>query len=340
MIRARAIAAEIDRAYPTTAVIALHSSARQQDLLELMQLGIREVLAMPVPSVEICRAFERALRKLSKQPSQRETGAPLFAFLPARPGSGATTLAAHSAAGAARIGGQQTLLIDFDLRLGMTSFLFKLPGEQSVIDALTFSDRLEDSMWNRLVCHRGSLDILCSAPSEFRRDVRESGAAAVLDFVRSRYHLICVDLPGEMRDHELEALNRAQEVFLVCTPELGTLHMAKRKAETLQLLGVHPRVSVILNRADGKGLVATGDIEDILQLPVRFTVPSAEKEISAATQKAEAIEGRSALASKIEKIARRMIPAADQLGVEAKHRRFIEFFSITPVRERMGWKSK
>jgi pilus assembly protein CpaE len=232
------------------------------------------------------------------------------------------------------------LLADFDLRLGMSSFLFQLPGEQSVMDALRFSDRLEESMWHRLVCSRGNLDILGSAPSEFRGEASEAGAAAVLDFARARYHAICVDLPGEMRDHELEALSRSQEIFLVCTPDLGALHMAKRKSESLQMLGLQQRVSVILNRVDGRGPVPAGDIEAILRLPVRISLPAAEREIAQATHKAMALQGRSAFARGIEQIARRMAPSEEQTTTEVKPRRFLEFFSVSPVRERVAGGSR
>ncbi len=302
-----------------------------------MQLGIRELIAIPMPSAEIVRLCERAARRLRREPDQDQPDSLLYAFIPARPGSGATTIAAHSAAAAARLSGEPALLIDFDLRLGMTSFLFKLHGEQSVLDALTFSRQLDESLWGRAVCRRGNLDILGSAPFEYGRSAPEAGAAAVLDYARPKYRTICVDLPGEMRDHELETIQRAREIFLVCTSDLGALHMAKRKADFLQTLDVRSRVSVIMNRADARGAMPIKHVEEILELPVRFTVPQAEKEIAAVTQKAVAIEGRSEMAIQLEKIARRMV-GTTAAGEDTISRRFIEFFSVTPVREKAGWR--
>jgi hypothetical protein len=62
-----------------------------------------------------------------------------------------------------------------------------------------------------------------------------------------------------------------------------------------------------------------------------------------ATQRAVAIEGRSEIASQLEKIAQRMIAqrmtaSAGTVEGESASRRFIEFFSVTPVREKVGWK--
>jgi pilus assembly protein CpaE len=236
---------------------------------------------------------------------------------------------------AARLSGGQTLLIDFDLRLGMTSFLFRLHSQSSILDALAFSDRLEATLWDQMVCPRDELDILGSAPIEFDRHISDTGAGAVLDFAKSRYRTICVDLPGEMRHHELEALHRSKEIFLVCTSEVGTLHMAKRKLDMLQSLGVQGRVSVILNRAQLRGSMGIHDIEEVLRLPVQFTLPAAEAEIVEATHKASALKGNSPIAQLMEHIARRMIGNVEVSAPSTKKRGLVELFSVTPVRDKV-----
>ncbi len=333
-LRAKAVAAELDNDYPRAATIAMHSASSPQDLIELMQLGIREVITLPVSADDVARALARARRKLEHETHSVETSGRIFAFVPAKPGTGATTIAMHSAAAVARLSKERTLLIDFDLQLGMTSFLLKLHGGHSVMDALRLSGQL-DVLWDRLVCAREMLDILGSAPVDFERDIPPGSAVEVLDFVRRQYQTVCVDLPGEMRDHELDTLKRADEIFLVCTPDIGTLHMAKKKKDLLVQLAVQPRVSVILTRAQGRATVSVGQIESILELPVRFTVAAAEKEIDEATHRALAIEGRSTFAMQIENIARRMMPAKSKTASEPKLRRFMEMFSVSPVRDKV-----
>jgi hypothetical protein len=72
-----------------------------------------------------------------------------------------------------------------------------------------------------------------------------------------------------------------------------------------------------------------------LHLPVRFTVPPAEAEILAATQKAAALEGNSPISRLMESIARRMIGNAEVSAPKTNQRRLIEFFSVTPVRDKV-----
>jgi Flp pilus assembly CpaE family ATPase len=150
------------------------------------------------------------------------------------------------------------------------------------------------------------------------------------------YQTVCVDLPGEMREYEVDTLRRAKECFLVSTPDLGALHMAKRKSEMLRELGLQSKTSVVMNRFEGRGTMPLRDIEAILQLPVRFTVPVGDKEIAEAMQQGKALQGRSPLVTQIEHIARRMAPSAAPVG-GPKARRFIEMFSIAPVRDRSRW---
>ena len=334
-VRARRVASELDQSYPMVAIVAVQAGTLPQDLMELMKLGIREVITVPVSAREADEVFQRASRKWGRETEPEAPGGDIHAFLPAKPGSGATTLAVHTAAAAARLSGEQTLLIDFDLRLGMTSFLFKLSGQNSILDALAIGDQLEPSLWDQLVSRRGGLDILGSAPIEFDRQFPEGGSGAVLDFARSRYGNVCVDLPGEMRQQELETLHRSKEIFLVCTSDVGTLHMAKRKTDLLQSLGIQGRISLILNRVQARGSMVIRDIEEVMRMPVEFTLPEAKAEIVEATQKAVALEGNSPIASQIELIARRIIGNAEAVAPKSKPRRLIEFFSVTPVRDKM-----
>jgi pilus assembly protein CpaE len=335
-IRARAIAAELDNGFPMATTIAVHPAKRPQELIELMQLGIREILTLPIVASEVIRTFTRVGRKLRTPGASEHEGGNLYAFIPAKPGSGATTLAIHCAAAAARLSNERTLLIDLDFRLGMTSFLFKLHGNYSVLDAIASGGELETDLFDRMVCRRDLLDILGSAPVEFNGVNPELGTAQLVTSSLKSYQTVCVDLPGEMRDYEIDTLRRAKECFLVSTPDLGALHMAKRKSEMLRELGLQSKISVIMNRFEGRGTMALRDIEAILQLPVRFTVPVADKEISEAIRAGQALRGRSALVTQIEHIARRMAPSATPVS-GSKARKFIEMFSIAPVRDRAQW---
>jgi hypothetical protein len=125
---------------------------------------------------------------------------------------------------------------------------------------------------------------------------------------------------------------------MVCAPDLGTLHAARRKATTLASLGLQSNISLIMNRVEGRSALPVKDIELLLRLPVRFTVPSAPKEISEATRAGKALEGKSNLVMQIESIAKYMVgTTSGKAPPPAPKKRFLDYFSISDVRDKGSW---
>jgi Flp pilus assembly CpaE family ATPase len=141
-----------------------------------------------------------------------------------------------------------------------------------------------------------------------------------------------------MERHELETLDRAKEIFLVCTSDVTGLHMAKRKVVALQKLLLGQKISAIINHAERRTMLPLADIEKLLQVPVRFTLPSDAKAVACAVQRGEVIQGNSPLAAQIEAIAKSIVGTAAGNGSPGPVRRFIEFFSVSPEREPDFWK--
>jgi pilus assembly protein CpaE len=333
-VRARTIATELDRSYPLVSVVAIQPGENKGDLISLMQLGIREVISSPISKSEAAVVFLRAAGKL--KPSEAGDGH-IYAFLPAKPGAGATTVAISTAFAVARISKQRTLLLDFDLQLGVTSFLLGLDGQHSLQDALHEAVNLDDGLWQNLVSRRDNLDILGSAPVDVPSGPSASAYMTVLNCAQARYAAICVDLPGTMEPHEREILDRAKEIFLVCTADVTGLHMAKRKVDTLKTLDLREKLVVVVNHAERRTTVRLADIEKLLQVPVRFSLPTDQKAVTKAAQLGEAISSGSPLAEQIEEIAKSIVGTSAGKISTGSVRRFIEFFSVSPIRE-AKWK--
>lgn len=324
--RAQPLAAAADAFFPGISVVAMQNATTAKDLMALMRLGIREVIDLPPTSKEVLHVLSQAAPRSKRTQAAGEGGGKLFAFLPAKPGVGATTLAVHTAAAAARLSTERTLLIDFDFRLGMTSFLLKLRGQHSVLDAVAISDRLDEDQWNTLVNRHGTLDVLGSAPVDFQGVDPEVGTGPLIEYARRSYRNVCVDLPGDMRDYEIDTLRRADECFLVCTPDLGSIHMAKRKVQMLKSINADQKTLLVMNRSGVSGLLPAKDIESILKLAIRFQVNNAEREIRDATEKAEVLEGKSQVAAQIESLARHLLPPQPKQAEEPKPARRFGIF--------------
>lgn len=324
---AMAVARSLDGRHQI-ASIAVGAGGTREELLQLMQAGVRDVLPR-FSYREILHAVNRAAAGLS---GAGELLADLYAFVPAKPGSGATTVATHATAVAARLSDEPALLLDFDLRLGVTSFLLKAEGNHTIVDALQQADRLDKDLWSSVVSQLGNLHMLGSGPVDFAQHVSPANFSKLLDFTLRQYSMVAVDLPGSMEDHECEVMARSNRIFLVTTPDIGALHLARRKGNWFQDLRLTDKVSVVLNCMERRNTLSVDEIERIIQLPVRYMIPASAGEIAKAVKNGAVIEGSSTLAKQIAKIAGDMITARPPGKKSNAVRRFVEYFSISEAR--------
>ena len=325
--QAMAVARAVD-GRPQIATIAVGGGGSRDQLLELMQAGIRDVLPH-FTYRDILHATNRAAASLA---CAGELLADLYTFVPAKPGCGASTLATQATAVAARMANEPTLLLDFDIRLGLTSFLLKAEGNHTIVDALLQADQLDRDVWSGLVSQLGNLHLLGSGPVDFSRPFLGERLSELLEFAIRQYTVVAVDLPGSMEDYECEVLMRATKIFLVCTPDIGALHLARRKAIWFHDLRLSDKVSLVLNCAERRGALSVDEIERIIQLPVRYLVPASANEIAKAVQKGAVIEGSSPLAKEIARIAGDMVTTRPSVKKLNPVRRFVDYFSVSAAR--------
>jgi Flp pilus assembly CpaE family ATPase len=314
---------------PQIAVIAVKGGGSREDLLQLMQAGVREAL----PSFTQREIRQAATRAASTLATAGAALAELYAFMPAKPGCGGTTLATYATAMAAQLSSDPTLLLDFDIRLGVTSFLLKAEGAHTIVDALLQSDRLDVDIWSSLVSQIKNLHLLGSGPMDFGRHVSNERFMELLDFAMRRYSLVVVDLPGTMEDQECETLLRAKSIYLVCTPDIGALHVARRKASWLRDLRLTDKVSVVLNCVDRRNTLSVNDIQHIIQLPVRHMLPASANEIARAVQKGAVLNTSSGLGKQVARIAAEMATVRPPAKKPSAVRRFVEYFSVSAARD-------
>jgi pilus assembly protein CpaE len=317
---------------PQVTTIAANCGNSSEELLLLMQAGIRDVLPQ-LGTRDLVQSANRALALLG---SAGEIVGDIYAFVPAKAGCGATTIATYAAGMASRLAEEPTLLLDFDIQLGVTTFLLKASGTHTIVDALRLAERLDPDVWAGLISQSGNLHLLGSGAGNFAQAFLPEEFRTLLNFAVRQYSVIAIDLPGAMADYECEVLLRAKRILMVCTPDIGALHVARRKAQWFQDLQLTDRVSVVLNNVDRRSTLSVPDIERIIQLPVQYVLPSGLKDVSKAAQKGAILDAGCPLGRKIAAIAAEMAPAESAAVKPSPVRRFVEYFSVNTVRNARG----
>jgi len=319
---------------PQLTMIASGCGGDPDTLIRLMQAGIRDV----VEQFSTREILQAALRATAAPGLSAEVLADLYAFIPAKPGCGATTVATYATGMAARMTEEPTLLLDFDLRLGVTTFLLKAEVTHTLGDALNQVHRMDCDVWRGLVSEVGKLHLLGSGLVDLAHAFEVEQFVSLLDFAVRQYSVVGVDLPGSMEDHECAALLRAKRIYLVCTGDVGALHLARRRAKWFEDLRVTEKVSLVLNA--GTRALSTADVERVVGLPVRHVLPSDARAVSKAVSQGGLPDSSSALARQLSKIAAEMVPARRTATGRTVLRRFVEYFSISPERDAYGRRTR
>jgi pilus assembly protein CpaE len=277
-------------------VIALHAAGEalrtQATMRESMRAGAREFLTPPFSIPRMAQVLEVVRGSLKQAPLSFTATNHIYSFLPAKPGAGATTVALNASAAFARVPGMRVLLTDLDLACGMIRFLWELPDELSIVDALTRAGEMDAFMWPQLVTERDGVDIMHSGGVNPQAYLDAEQIQSLINFARTNYNALFFDMSGNFERHSIHVMQESKRVFLVCNPEPGSLSLARERLVFLRSLGLDGRVAAIMNRADQRLAIPAAKVEAFLGIPVAAQISNDYREIRRAIR-----SGRSLFAS-------------------------------------------
>ena len=325
------IASQIDKLMPGVQVVAVGRSCEPATLMEIMRAGIREYLAAPFENHCLQNCLIRLTDNLSRRPILSQSTDLLYSFLPSKPGVGATTLAINASIAAARNQRTEGLLMDFDLNCGMVRFLLKLESSYSILDAAEHASNMDENLWPQIVTKCEGLDVVSAGVLNPESRIHNMQIHHLLDYARRNYKFVCADLSGNLEKYSMEIMHESRKIFLVCTTEVSSLHLAKEKLQYLQRMDLGDRVHVLLNRYIRKSGVQPDEVEQIVGAPVMVTFPNDYSRVAKSIQAGRSIDADSELGRSCARLGEQLLEKKSSQAPEPK-RRFVEYFNITPAR--------
>lgn len=255
------LARELAARFPHVGLVLL---AREQsaDLLRTaMQAGVRGVTALPLSlealhaELATAAAWASAVRQrlsVDGEAAAEGPSARMIAVAGAKGGVGATTVAVHLALAAAAVQGQSVCLVDYDLQAGDVRALLDMSHRRSVTDLLEVAgDISARNLDEALYSHASGLRVLLPPrDGERAEEVGEWASRHILGAIRARFDLVIVDVGTVMTEGSAAAIEMADEVLLVVTPDVLALRAANRLVELWDRLHVRKdRIAAVLNRA-------------------------------------------------------------------------------------------
>src|ERR1043165_6044968 len=100
-------------------VVAYHKDCDASTLREIMRAGVRELVAEPFELSALVESLRNVKTLVEQKPPMYGAKGGIYSFLPAKAGSGATTLALNLSGAISRLAGTRVLLSDLGLSSGI-----------------------------------------------------------------------------------------------------------------------------------------------------------------------------------------------------------------------------
>ena len=267
---------------PNTAVFAVSSHSQPNLIIEAMRCGCSEYVVKPVGREQLVEAVARVGAR--KREKREQLNGQVLAFLAAKGGSGATTIATHLAAHLAKFCSRKTLLIDLHPSCGEAALFLGVTEHQYHFYELVESvDRLDSELLQSYVLHHASgLDLLAGPEfSDPTQRVAPEAVGQTIDFLRTKYEFVLMDCSPGLTDQNLEVFPRADHIYIITVPEVPAL---RNVARLLDYFTHHEfpqnRVDVVVNRHLSKSSeIADSQIEKVIGRKIFWKVPNQYQQV-------------------------------------------------------------
>ena len=296
-----------------------------------MRTGVRDLITTPFDRDKVVQLLHRIRLQVEKQPPVFPETSDVFAFLSAQGGSGSSLVAANTAIALSETHKRKSLLVDCDIISGMSSLFFRGDALYTLLDVAAEAHELDGDRWREMVLRHNDLDLIVAGRSTPDRHLEASHMRHLVSYARRSYATICLDVPN-LTKVMLETLSAASRIFIVCTPELNSLFMAREKHRFLADKELGGKVEFILNRFHRKAQFTKTDCEEVLEQSLYAALPNDYESVQRAIRAGAPIDAGSQLGKAVRELAARSVAKADPAAeTPSRSRRFLEHFYVMPT---------
>lgn len=254
-------------------VILLGESTGVAERVASLRAGAADYLVNPSDAQELLGRLQTALAL------REERSGHVIVTVGAKGGVGASVVAVNLAVALRLVSRRSVCVLDAAVADGTVDVLLNLQRSGSIGQLLTRLDELERADLEAILTrHSSGIEALWPddeglQPEEVRR--------LILAMRRLR-DVVVVDLSPAFGENTASALEVADRVLVVLTPEIGAVRAARRFLQRARALGVAPeRLMLVLNRAKVRGGLELRDIEGTLGVRVDASIPDDVKLVTA-----------------------------------------------------------
>ena len=280
-------------ARPALGVILVRAAVDHKVLADALRSGMSEVVETG-DATGLREAARRAAevgsamsegQTRSEDPGRRGSLVTVFSTK----GGVGKSLVATNVAVALADDGKRVCIVDLDVHCGDVAIMLQLTPMHSLADLARLSGSIDVSGVESLLTEHSERLHVLAAPVQLGSPVPAEPIGSLLAILKELFDVVVVDTSGVFDDYVLPALDHSDAVVLVGTLDIPSLKSLKLAVGTLDLLNL-PRSKwrLVLNRADAKVGLSSGEFEETLGLKADISLPSS-RDVLGAVNRGEAI---------------------------------------------------
>lgn len=244
---------------------------------DLIARGVSDYLVKPISSTLIQASLSRLLSGTDEPGRHPTKQGRLIAFVGARGGVGATTLAGSLAWILAEVRRRRTMLIDLDPYFGTVALNFDQEPSRGFRDALEDSANVDSLVVERITANVSEkLSIIAAEDDpDFSFRPEFSGLLALLSTVRQSHHFVILDVPGRCSQMGMELLDGLTDLIIVSHLTVASLRDSVRLLALAGKASGAMNIAVVANAVGGhrSGELSRKEFENGLGRALAAVVP-------------------------------------------------------------------
>ena len=270
-----------DPQFAGTPILVLTAQSGLQDKLKAFEAGADDYLSKPFEGAELAARVTALLRRVETAHASRLTQptadtARMIAFHSLRGGTGCSTLAINLSISLASLW-KNTVLLDLTMTAGQVALMLNMNLRRTWADVARFKiGEIDMEALNSVISmHESGLAFIAAPtfPTE-GESLRGETLMTALSLLASHYDYVVADLPHDFSDIAIQALDSAEMILIVATPDMASVRATAAALDTYSKLGYpKEKIKLLINATFPRSGLPKDKIEAALGLTSIVTIP-------------------------------------------------------------------
>lgn len=244
---------------------------------ELLRFGVDDYLSKPLTTEILKKAISNITVGVDAYDNTESRNGKIITFIGAKGGVGTTTLSANSSWMLANKFFKRTLVVDCDFQFGDLSLFLDLKTENSYLDVLESSDKIDDYFVETILQKHGPKLYYLGGLSDITRNIEHDpeSFSIIIDSVRKQFNYIICDMPCYFDTITKVVLSKTKFFVLVAELSMASAQNTMRILELLKQEARGKKVIVVINNVGKyvRGAVGKDEFEKVINMPISHMIP-------------------------------------------------------------------